>query len=372
MSLDGIRVNRWCPPGNRSRLHLQARAAPIVVSILLLILPPPERAAIAAQAHSEKAATAPARAQGVGPPLVIRVPAGQFVMGDGLSGCGVDERRITLSHGFLLGEGEVTNAQYLSLLNWALRQGLVTVTAGAVWDTLHGTRVRLLDLASKFCEIQLGDSGRFELRASASDFARRAFPNGYDPGPHPVTEVTWNGAAAYCDWLNLSEGLPVSYGDSTWSCNGHDPYGAKGYRLPTDAEWEYAARFPDGRSYPWGEDPPSCARANASFDSMCVGWSLPIGSHPEAPVELGLLEMPGNVWEWCNDWFQCDLGLLPQVDPSGQQEGAMRVLRGGSWRHAPGFLRSAYRFGMHPVSSASYVGFRVARTDRRAPAGSDK
>jgi formylglycine-generating enzyme required for sulfatase activity len=296
-------------------------------------------------------------------PRMIRVPACTFMMGDGVAGCGKDEHSVTLRRAFFLAQHEVTNQEYFDMLIWARDRGYVVIGSDAVWDTLRGVRVKILDLASRFCEIRLDEAGDLCLRASESDFARKAFPGGYDPASHPVKEVTWHGAAAFCDWLNLKEGLPLSYESSEWKCNAGDPYGARGYRLPTDAEWECAARFADGRPYPWGSTPPDCRRANSWPDPPCLGWTSPSGSFPDAPETLGFSDLAGNVWEWCNDWLQCDLGSLPHTDPPGPESGTIRVLRGGSWRHAPGFLRSAYRFGMHPVSSGSYVGFRLARSD---------
>jgi len=176
--------------------------------------------------------------------------------------------------------------------------------------------------------------------------------------------VTWYGAARYCDWLSLQTGLARAYqhtGD--WACNDGDPYGAEGYRLPTDAEWEYAARYDDERVYPWGDEEPSCYRANFYHTDYCVGWTAPVGSHPHAPDSLGLSDMAGNAFEWCNDWHTCSLGTSPATDPTGPGSGTYRMLRGGSWSYGPYSLRCAYRYGdFTPNYSTSFIGFRVSRT----------
>lgn len=253
-------------------------------------------------------------------PVMVLVPAGTFIMGDGVAHCGVDEHQVTLTHDFYLAQHKVTNLEYLESLQWAYNNGYVTATVDSVQDALDGSTETLLRMSNDYCEIQLGPDGVFYLRESPSTEAQGAYPGGYNPAVHPVKMVTWYGAARYCDWLSLQEGLARAYehtGD--WACNGGDPYGAEGYRLPTGAEWEYAAQFDDERIYPWGNELPDCSRANYQPDSltMCVGWTTPVGSYPVAPASLGLWDMVGNMWEWCNDWFACDLGLDPVEDPVG-------------------------------------------------------
>ncbi|MFC1572869.1 formylglycine-generating enzyme family protein, partial [Candidatus Eisenbacteria bacterium] len=166
----------------------------------------------------------------------------------------------------------------------------------------------------------------------------------------------------YCDWLSLQAGLPRAYAHSgDWSCNGGDPYGAIGYRLPTDAEWEYATQIEGERIYPWGNEAPDCSRANFRPDGYCIEWTSPVGSYPDAPAALGLSDMAGNVWEWCNDWFGCDLGTAPVTDPTGPASGAYRLLHGGSWYHNDYHLRCATRIYTNP-SYGPLIGFRAART----------
>lgn len=305
------------------------------------------------------------------PPVMIAVPAGTFTMGDDSSACGVNEREVTLTNGFHMGRTEVTNLEYLQALQWAYNHGHVTAVTHGVFDNLDDSRVRLLIMSLDYCEIQFDGAGRFYLRQSPSSLAHAAYPSGYDPSDHPVKGVTWHGAARYCDWLSMMAGLPRTYEHSgDWACNSGYPYIAPGYRLPTDAEWEYAVPWNDGRVYAWGSEQPDCSLANyrRSLNFYCVRWTTPVGSLPAGASQLGLLDMAGNVWEWCNDWFQCELGVDPVVDPAGPGTGESRVIRGGSWFYSGTggvHLRGASRDGHEPgimIEFRGGHGFRIARS----------
>ena len=284
-------------------------------------------------------------------PEMVLVTAGAFVMGDGWAFCGQDERLVTLTRDFHLGQYEVTNQEYLEAVQWAYDRGYVTATASSVEDNLDGSTVELLDLDDEDCEIAFDGLSTFSLR----DAGRGINPD------HPVIEVTWYGAARYCDWLSVAGGLPRAYthgGD--WLCNDGDPYGAGGYRLPTDAEWEYAAQYDDERIYPWGNEDPNCNLANFC---ECVGWTSSVGSCPAGNTALGVSDMVGNVFEWCNDWFVCDLGTSPETDPGGPgRRSPWRVTRGCSWEWGGDFLLSANRSEVAPNYSEHGLGFRTART----------
>jgi formylglycine-generating enzyme required for sulfatase activity len=283
-------------------------------------------------------------------------------MGDGESYCGEQEHEVTLTRDFYLGPQEVTNREYLEALQWALDQGHVTVTSNVVLDNMDDSQALLMLLDDAAGEIQFDGAGSFYLRESPSSHAQAAYPAGYDPATHPVIWVTWYGAARYCDWRSLMEGLPRAYEhDGDWSCNGGMPYEASGYRLPTDAEREYAAQWNDERRYPWGSEAANCSLANFYSSDYCVGWTAPVGSYPDAPVALGLADMPGNVWEWCNDWWQCDLGTAPVTDPAGPASGDYRVLRGGGWYYGAHNLRCAQRSSGNADGCFHHIGFRVAR-----------
>ena len=286
-------------------------------------------------------------------PRMILVQAGSFTMGDGVALCGVDERDVTLTNAFYLGRYEVTNDEYIAALQWAYDNGHVTATSGSVTDNLDGSLAELVDL----------DDPGSEIAFSGGVFSLVDAGHGSTNGNHPVKEVSWHGSVAYCDWLSMMEGLPRAYDHSTWECNGGNPYGATGYRLPTDAEWEYAAQYDDERIYPWGGEAPDCSRANHDGGN-CVGWTSPVGSYPGGPDILGelLYDMAGNVMEWCNDWHTCSLGTASATNPAGPSSGAHRVFRGGGWGGWVDYLRCARRAGNYPAFKSEYLGFRCARS----------
>jgi formylglycine-generating enzyme required for sulfatase activity len=302
------------------------------------------------------------------PPLPggeVPIPAGEFLMGDGEAYCGVDQRQVTLTHDFFIGQIEVTNEEYMTLVQWAYDHGLVNATASSVTDTAAGG-VLLLDLGDEHCEITFDPLlGVFGLRQTTYAL-QWAYPDGYDPARHPVKEVSWYGAAAFCDWLSRATGLPAAYDHTTWACGpGGNPYRAQGYRLPTDAEWEYACRYQDGRIYPWGEEAPDCERANFHMSDYCVRWSATVASHvlgAQQNLQRPIYDLSGNLWEWVNDYHECNLGSSPITDPPGPGSGDYRIRRGGGWGDADVALRAAGRRRDLPDGTYYNLGFRVARS----------
>ena len=163
-----------------------------------------------------------------------------------------------------------------------------------------------------------------------------------EKGDHPVVNVSWDDAVAYCKWLSEKTG--------------------KSYRLPTEAEWEKAARGTDGRIYPWGNDWDQTRLNSAEGgpgDTTPVGQYSPVGG--DSPY--GASDMAGNVWEWCADWFNGNeyKGRENAIvkDPQGPKEGSRRVLRGGSFVYSHWLARCADRYRHNPSNWFGGIGFRV-------------
>ncbi len=175
---------------------------------------------------------------------------------------------------------------------------------------------------------------------------------------HPVVRVSWYDAVAFCNWLSRQAGLEEVYDEETWEAD----FSKVGYRLPTEAEWEYAARA-GGKEikYPWGnEDPYHDGRYWMNYSGSDDGYryTSPVGSFP--PNALGLYDMAGNVWEWCNDWYSGSYYAQSPVDnPTGPSSGSSKVLRGGSWFVGPWYCRTANRNRDNPDFTGYIYGFRV-------------
>jgi formylglycine-generating enzyme required for sulfatase activity len=290
---------------------------------------------------------------GVGLPPMVAVPAGSFEMGDGTSWCGTEEHQVTLRRGFYLSKYEVTTKEYRDALQWAYDQDpkMVTCLGGGVLDAIDGSTAMLVILGPSLSRIYYSSDGdSFSVAPGYED--------------HPVTHVSWYGAVAYCDWLSVMEGGPRAYNHSTWECNGGEAYAAEGYRLPTDAEWEYVTQYAGKRKYPWGDEPPDCSRANYNCGPGAVDQTSPVGSYPGWTVVDGdsIYDMAGNVWEWCNDWHICDLGTASVEDPVGPTVGAYRVLRGSSWNFFTDGLPCAERSNDGPTHTYGHIGLRCARS----------
>ena len=292
-------------------------------------------------------------------PQQILVPAGDFMMGSDESSISRPEHHVTLSQSFSMDEHEVTNAEYMAALQWAYDQGHVSANS----STVQAWGQELMRLSDTFCEIAFS-GGTFLLQASTEDVGEwgpgEVHPDGYDPANHPVKMVSWYGAACYCDWRSMMEGLPAFYQGDWNQTPSHDPYTAAGYRLPTEAEWEFATRWDDGRNFPWGDEFPDCSRLNfASGAGYCIGWTLPVKSYEAS--ELGFYDLSGNVFEWCGDWW-VDYIDEAQINPFGVSSGDDRIIRGGCFHSSWIWSQSVFRNCTDPDNVQPNIGFRIART----------
>jgi|GEM_PF-1853313 len=255
------------------------------------------------------------------------IRGGTFQMG---SNEGTDEQpvhSVTVSD-FYMGKYEVTNAAFAKFLNAKGNQS----EGGATWIDLDGK------WEGEKCRISQSGSS-FKIESGYENYA--------------VICVSWYGAVAYCKWL----------GDQ--------------YRLPTEAEWEYAAGNGSRHTkYSWGDGSPSGKKGGNVADKTAKarhsGWTVfenytdghvytaPVGQFD--PNDFGLYDMTGNVWEWCSDWYGSDYykNTLSK-DPKGPGSGNYRVLRGGSWRSNPEYCRVAFRFNDDPLIRDLDFGFRVVR-----------
>ncbi|MFB0534923.1 MAG: SUMF1/EgtB/PvdO family nonheme iron enzyme [Anaerolineae bacterium] len=232
---------------------------------------------------------------------LVRVPAGEFLMGsDPVKDKDADDReqpqhRVYLSE-FYIGKTQVTNAQYAAFVK------ATKCKAPTHWN-------------------------------------RGKIPSGKEN--HPVVNVSWDDAVAFCQWLSPETGKP--------------------FRLPTEAEWEKAARGTDGCIYPWGNGQPTAKLCN--FEDN-VYETTPVGRYsPQGDSPYGCADMAGNVWEWCADWFDEQeyqhRAKSVVKDPQGPKKGTFRVLRGGALDRDLRDVRCAFRDGDAPDDRYGDVGFRV-------------
>jgi formylglycine-generating enzyme required for sulfatase activity len=240
---------------------------------------------------------------------MVLVPAGGFLMGS--SGSDEKPQHTVYLDAFWIDRTEVTNAQYVQFLN----------AVGGHEGTCGGRECAETKVEDKYSHIlRTGQDGRYVVESGFKD--------------HPVTQVSWYGAQAYCAWA--------------------------GARLPTEAEWEKAARGDDGRSYPWGNEAPDCSKAQYGD---CGGATVAVGSRPAGASPYGTLDMAGNVWEWVADWYDPSYySSSATQNPQGPDSGERKVFRGGSWGYPAAFVRASDRARNRPTYAGFNVGFRCAAT----------
>lgn len=300
----------------------------------------------AAEARRRKESLAPKtpatkptdEASSAAPAGMAFVKGGDYTMGDlfGEGESNETQHAVTVSD-FYLGKYEVTVAEFKAFVDETGYQTDAEKGDGSyIWN-------------SKWSSTTAGINWRH-------DVAGKLLPT--SEHHHPVIHVSWNDATAYCEWLSKKSD--------------------KKYRLPTEAEWEYAARATSlptgegrgGAKVRFGNGKDIADPAQINFDGSAVykkDYSV-AGEHRRKTIEvgslnspnaLGLHDMSGNVWEWCSDWYAA-YPAAAQTDPTGPTKGTLRVLRGGSWSDAPRNCRAAYRHCNGPRSRHYRIGFRVA------------
>lgn len=188
-------------------------------------------------------------------------------------------------------------------------------------------------------------------------------PSRWKGDQNPVEQVRWSDAVRFCNKRSELEGLKPCYDLNTWQC----AFDANGYRLPTEAEWEYACRAGTSTAYFFGDSPAKLSEY-AWFAKNSGGRPRPVGQ--KQPNPWGLFDICGNVWQWCNDFYKVDYYQgSPGQDPRGPTSGETKVLRGGGWRFTEETCRSAYRYNENPGYADVCFGYDIYgfRCVRMAP-----
>jgi formylglycine-generating enzyme required for sulfatase activity len=285
---------------------------------------------------------------------LVKIPAGEFMMGNhdtpqelATAFPDIEQRRIDelvdetplhkvrITRPFYMGAHEVTIGQYK----------------------------KFMDDAGYKTEAERDGTGGWGYNRERNDFeGRKPEYSWRNPGfkqadDHPIVNVTWTDAVAFCQWLTKKE--------------------RHSYRLPTEAEWEYACRAGTTTTFHAGDETERLAKVANLYDeqtaSLFPQWkehrvtasdghafTAPVGSFQ--PNAFGMYDMHGNVWEWCSDWHADDYyANSPTDDPQGPQTGSVRVRRGGSWHTWPFYCRASFRNWNTPQTRYVLVGFRVVR-----------
>lgn len=277
-------------------------------------------------------------------PQFILIEGGEFDMGDiweNSKGFGSDEfpiHKVKLNS-FYMSKYEVTHAEYIKFLN---------SEEVAADGSFHGNQ--LFEMKAENCAIAHNGT-KFYYKGSKYIASKQS----------PVIYVSWYGAVEYCNWKSEQEGLKKAYqiAQGSVDCN----FSATGYRLPTEAEWEYAARCRGrtDRKYS-GTDTKSELEEYCWYGQNIYNQSIQ-ETGAKKPNDLGLYDMSGNVWEWCWDWYSRSYySNSPKYNPTGPSTGEYHVLRGGDFDSSAKMCRSTNRNHFDTSTKYNYYGFRPVRS----------
>lgn len=242
---------------------------------------------------------------------------------------------VNLTKDFFMGRYEINHEQFIQFLND------YDVSEKGTYEGYE-----ILDMDDADCAVEFDESRGFFFKSST-----------YVPNATcPIVEVTWYGAVAYCNWLSICSGLKTCY-EIESNGIGFD-YRANGYRLPTEAEWEYAARGGDMGRLDYKFAGGNNIKKVAIYFANSNNKLFPVGM--KDPNDIGLYDMSGNTSEWCWDYYE-SYPNARVVDPTGPTSGSYRSVRGGSWNSSPEASRISYRNYALPSDSYYNYGFRVCR-----------
>lgn len=263
---------------------------------------------------------------------------------------------LTLQVLFALFALNLSNAQY--------KPDMVTVKGGTfMMGTKDNPYIETDEQLAHEVSVNDFEIGKFEVSIFEwSAYVRDQklkFPNiSYVSKNSPIRSISWIDAINYCNWLSEKNGYKPVYKrtNNQYTCD----FSANGYRLPTEAEWEFAAKG-GNQTKNFKYSGSNKAEIVAWYKENSAGKIHQVGT--KLANELGIYDMSGNVWEWCWDWYNKDFYLTESGDnPDGPERGTERCLRGGSWDSRLYSLRCANRLKDKPFVSSEFYGFRLART----------